>query len=139
MSTVFGFMADLDAVELLFTSLLVQANAAMLRAGAKRDAHGRSRTRAFRQSLLLAYATRIGERLSQATEHAEQQAATASSGQGCCRYSGHASRPSTTPSASYSAATPLPRAGRCVRPARKAGMRAAADVATLYDHTQVTA
>ncbi len=75
MSTVFGFMADLDAVELLFTSLLVQANAAMLRAGAKRDAHGRSRTRAFRQSLLLAYATRIGERLSQATEHAVARAA----------------------------------------------------------------
>jgi hypothetical protein len=53
----------------------------MLRAGAKRDAYGRSRTRAFRQSFLIAYVTRIGERLSQATEHAEQQAATASSGQ----------------------------------------------------------
>ena len=35
--TVIGFPADLDAVELLFTSLLVQANSAMLRAGAKRD------------------------------------------------------------------------------------------------------
>ena len=31
--TVIGFPADLDAVELLFTSLLVQANTAMLRAG----------------------------------------------------------------------------------------------------------
>ena len=31
--TVIGFPADLDAVELLFTSLLVQANSAMLRAG----------------------------------------------------------------------------------------------------------
>src|SRR6266567_3277629 len=81
MSTVVGFAADLDAVELLFTSLLVQANTAMLRAGARRDAYGRSRTRAFRQSFLIAYATRIAERLSQATEHAEQQAATASSGQ----------------------------------------------------------
>jgi Protein of unknown function (DUF2786) len=72
--TVIGFPADLDAVELLFTSLLVQANSAMLRAGAKRDAHGRSRTRAFRQSFLVSYAIRIGERLSAATGHAEQQA-----------------------------------------------------------------
>jgi hypothetical protein len=72
--TVIGFPADLDAVELLFTSLLVQANTAMLRAGAKRDAYGRSRTRAFRQSFLVAYAYRIGERLSEAAEHAEQEA-----------------------------------------------------------------
>ena len=52
-SAVIGFPADLDAVELLFTSLLVQANTAMLRAGAKRDRYGRSRTRAFRQSFLI--------------------------------------------------------------------------------------
>jgi hypothetical protein len=64
MSTVVGFPADLDAVELLFTSLLVQANGAMVRQGAKRDAHGRSRTRAFRQSFLIAYTVHIGERLS---------------------------------------------------------------------------
>jgi hypothetical protein len=73
--TVIGFPADLDAVELLFTSLLVQANSAMLRAGAKRDSSGRSRTRAFRQSFLVSYAIRIGERLSEATDNAEQQAA----------------------------------------------------------------
>ena len=46
----------------------------MLRAGSKQDAHGRSRTRAFRQSFLVSYAIRIGERLSAATGHAEQQA-----------------------------------------------------------------
>jgi hypothetical protein len=63
--TVIGFPADLDAVELLFTSLLVQANSAMLWAGAKRDALGRSRTRAFRQSFLVSYSIRIGERLSE--------------------------------------------------------------------------
>lgn len=74
MSTVIGFESDLDAVELLFTSLLVQANAAMLREGAKRDEHGRSRTRAFRQSFLLAYAHRIGERLSEAADHVEHEA-----------------------------------------------------------------
>ena len=72
--TVIGFPADLDAVELLFTSLLVQANSAMLRAGTKQDAYGRSRTRAFRQSFLVSYAIRIGERLSEASGHAEQQA-----------------------------------------------------------------
>ena len=72
--TVIGFPADLDAVELLFTSLLVQANTAMLRAGAKQDAYGRSRTRAFRTSFLVSYAIRIGERLSAAAGHAEQEA-----------------------------------------------------------------
>jgi hypothetical protein len=72
--TVIGFPADLDAVELLFTSLLVQANTAMVRAGGKRDAYGQSRTRAFRQSFLVSYAIRIGERLAEATAHAEQEA-----------------------------------------------------------------
>jgi hypothetical protein len=72
--TVIGFPADLDAVELLFTSLLVQANTAMLRAGGKQDAYGRSRTRAFRTSFLVSYAIRIGERLSEAAGHAEEEA-----------------------------------------------------------------
>jgi hypothetical protein len=73
--TVVGFPADLDAVELLFTSLLVQANTAMLRAGGKKDELGRSRTRAFRQSFLISYAIRIGERLAEAATHAEKEAA----------------------------------------------------------------
>lgn len=81
MSTVVGFPSDLDAVELLYTSLLVQANTAMLREGAKKDAYGRSRTRAFRQSFLVAYAYRIGVRLSQATAHAKREAAVAAPGQ----------------------------------------------------------
>src|ERR1700761_7425526 len=68
--TVVGFPADLDAVELLFTSLLVQANTAMLRTGGKKDEFGRSRTRAFRQTFLVSYAIRIGERLEEATAHA---------------------------------------------------------------------
>jgi uncharacterized protein DUF2786 len=72
--TVIGFPADLDAVELLFTSLLVQANTAMLRAGGKQDAYGRSRTRAFRTSFLVSYAIRIGERLSAAAGQAEHEA-----------------------------------------------------------------
>jgi hypothetical protein len=81
MSTVVGFQADLDAVELLFTSLLVQANSAMLREGAKRDAYGRSRTRAFRQSFLISYAVRIGERLTETAHQVEQAVAAASPGQ----------------------------------------------------------
>jgi hypothetical protein len=63
-STVFGFTDELDAVEELFTSLLVQATAALLRAGSVRDAYGRSRTKRFRRSFLVAFAVRIGERLS---------------------------------------------------------------------------
>lgn len=60
---ILGFAADLDAVELLFTSLLVQATAAMTRAGSRRGHDGRCVTRSFRHSFLLAYAQRIGERL----------------------------------------------------------------------------
>src|SRR5260370_25485566 len=82
MSAVIGFAADLDAVELLFTSLLVQANTAMLRAGAKRDRYGRSRTRAFRQSFLVAYAIRIGERLAGVAQQAARQPAAAAPGRG---------------------------------------------------------
>ncbi|MBO0822586.1 MAG: DUF2786 domain-containing protein [Actinobacteria bacterium] len=80
MSTVVGFPADLQAVELLFTSLLVQATSAMLAAGSRRDAYGQSRTRAFRQSFLAAFAHRIGERLAEATGAAEQEAAAESAG-----------------------------------------------------------
>lgn len=63
-STVFGTRVDLEMVEILFTSLLVQGTDAMLRAGRASDRSGRSRTRSFRQSFLLAYAQRVGERLS---------------------------------------------------------------------------
>lgn len=72
--TVVGFPADLDVVEMLFTSLLVQASSAMLRAGTKRDSWGQSRTRSFRQSFLVSYAIRIGERLAEAAGHAEREA-----------------------------------------------------------------
>ncbi|MCG5215309.1 DUF2786 domain-containing protein [Streptosporangium sp. KLBMP 9127] len=68
--TVFGYPADLDAVELLFGSLLIQATAALAHAG--RD--GRSRTRSFRGSFLAAYAQRIGERLRDAAGDAVRHA-----------------------------------------------------------------
>jgi hypothetical protein len=79
--TVLGFAADIDAVELLFTSLLVQATAAMMQAGSRRDAHGRSSTRSFRQSFLTAYAQRIGERLTTAAKQATEQAGRDLAGQ----------------------------------------------------------
>jgi hypothetical protein len=69
-STVLGFPADLAAVEMLFTSLLVQATTAMVGAGPRRDAAGRSRTRSFRHAFLNAYASRIGERLREAAGRA---------------------------------------------------------------------
>jgi len=69
-STVFGTEADLEIVELLFTSLLVQATEAMVRAGRSVDRTGRSRTRSFRQSFLISYAVRIGERLDAVTQEA---------------------------------------------------------------------
>ncbi|MFE3328266.1 DUF2786 domain-containing protein [Streptomyces sp. NPDC059176] len=69
-STVVGFEGDLDAVELLYTSLLVQGSAAMTRAEAAQRADGRKRTKTFRQSFLLAYAHRMGDRLASVTSHA---------------------------------------------------------------------
>ncbi|MCK9876748.1 DUF2786 domain-containing protein [Frankia sp. Ag45/Mut15] len=73
-STVVGFEPDLDAVELLYTSLLLQATTAMTRAGSRQDRIGRSRTRSFRQSFLASFAMRIGERLRAASEQVRDEA-----------------------------------------------------------------
>lgn len=62
-TTVFGFADELDAVEELFTSLLVQATIALRREGSKQDTYGRSRTRRFRRSFLVAFSQRISRRL----------------------------------------------------------------------------
>jgi hypothetical protein len=78
LSTVLGFAGDLDAVELLFGSLLVQASTAMLREGSERDDLAPSRTRACRQAFLAAYTQRVGERLADAAAAAERQAVAAS-------------------------------------------------------------
>ena len=72
-SVVVGAPADLHAVELLVTSLLVQADAAMLRHGRRTGTVGNSRTRSFRQSFLTAYATRIGQRLTAASAVAARE------------------------------------------------------------------
>jgi hypothetical protein len=70
--TVLGFPADLRAVELLYTSLLVQATRAMLREGPRRN-----RTRSFRESFLRAFAARIGARLRGVAESSVQEGAAA--------------------------------------------------------------
>lgn len=75
MVTVVGAELELELTELLSTSLLVQANRAMLAAGSHVGRYGESRTRSFRQSFLMAYAQRIGERL-QATSEATRAAVT---------------------------------------------------------------
>ncbi|WP_017584189.1 DUF2786 domain-containing protein [Nocardiopsis valliformis] len=72
--TVMGQAEDVNAVEMLFTSLLVQATRAMQRAGSTRDVRGRSRTRSFRSSFLSAFAARISERLNESV-HTEQDRA----------------------------------------------------------------
>jgi uncharacterized protein DUF2786 len=70
--TVVGDENDLDSIALLTTSLLVQATRAMI-AGGQHDSGRRSRS--FRQSFLVSYATRIGERLEKATEATIAEAA----------------------------------------------------------------
>ncbi|GGY44062.1 DUF2786 domain-containing protein [Streptomyces omiyaensis] len=75
-STVVGFEADLDPVELLYTSLLVQGTAAMTRAEAEQRKGGRKRTKSFRQSFLLAYANRLGARLEATSRRVAAEAPT---------------------------------------------------------------
>lgn len=76
--TLIGHPEDLDAIETLFTSLLVQATTTMAQQGTRTDARGRSRTAAFRRSFLVAFAQRIGERL---RETSEAEVATAAAEQ----------------------------------------------------------
>jgi hypothetical protein len=74
--TVFGFDADIEAVDLLHTSLLVQAHRAMSQTEPPGGKAGRARLKAFRQSFLVAFAVRIGERLAGAAEAALAEATT---------------------------------------------------------------
>lgn len=74
--TLIGHREDRQAVETLFTSLLVQATTAMTQHGSRTDGRGRSRTTAFRRSFLAAFTTRIGERLEDATAEEVQTAVT---------------------------------------------------------------
>ncbi|MEU4540956.1 DUF2786 domain-containing protein [Streptosporangium sp. NPDC023825] len=136
-STVLGFSADLDAVELLFTSLLVQATTAMVHAGSRRDGHGRSTTRSFRQSFLTSYAQRIGERLAEATGEAVREAAESS---GTDLLPVLAARDQAVDEAvdeMFPQLTSRPVAPSYNRDGWLSG-RAAADLATLHGGTEVT-
>ncbi|MFJ6147965.1 DUF2786 domain-containing protein [Streptomyces anulatus] len=79
-TTVVGFEPDLEAVELLFTSLLVQGTAAMTRAEAGQRAGGRKRTKTFRQAFWMGYAQRLGRRLADGAERATAAADGAADG-----------------------------------------------------------
>jgi hypothetical protein len=68
-STVLGFPADLAATELLFTSLLVQGQAALAVAGRSAPPGARTRSRSYRSAFLVAYANRIGQRLAEINDH----------------------------------------------------------------------
>lgn len=67
-SHVVGADHDRAHVELLYTSLLLQATNAMTSHGSVVDATGRSRTRSFRQAFLVGYAGEVGRRLAAANQ-----------------------------------------------------------------------
>lgn len=73
--TLVGFAVDLDVVELLFTSLLLQASTAMLQAS-----RAAARPKAFRRAFLLGYADVIGNRLAVTKEETDAQAEDARPG-----------------------------------------------------------
>jgi hypothetical protein len=70
--TLVGFPVDLDVVEVLFTSLLLQASTAMLAAS-----RGRANVKAFRRAFLFGYAAAIGRRLREVQEDTEREATAA--------------------------------------------------------------
>ena len=76
LATIGGFSVDMDAVELLYGSLLVQATRAIVTHGSIKDSAGRSRTAAFRKSFMLSFAQRVGERLRADTEATTTDAAS---------------------------------------------------------------
>jgi Protein of unknown function (DUF2786) len=63
--SVIGFASDVASAELLFTSLLVQAQVALHAEGAKAAPGARARSRSFRSSFLLSYTRRVDQRLAQ--------------------------------------------------------------------------
>ncbi len=60
-ATVVGYPDDQETIELLYTSLLLQATSAMLHRGDR----AATRTRRYRQSFLVAFSTRVGQRLAE--------------------------------------------------------------------------
>lgn len=136
-STVLGFESDLEFVDVLYTSLLVQATSAMVAAGSQVDRRGRSRTRSFRQAFLLAYASRIGQRLREA-EGASRAAAAEEYGEALLPVL--ADRSAAVKAAEAEAFPHL--VSRSVSVSNAAGWaagRAAADLASLAGRSEVPA
>ena len=69
--TVFGFASDRERVEVLFTSLLLQAQAQLV---AQRPPHPDESVAAYRRSWLHGFAVRVHRRLVEAERRAEQRA-----------------------------------------------------------------
>lgn len=67
-----GYRSDLDRVEMVYTSLLVQA---ITMVGRTRTYGNASQVRSFRGNWLLGFASRIGERMTEATRQATAEAA----------------------------------------------------------------
>ncbi|MFS8099290.1 DUF2786 domain-containing protein [Lentzea alba] len=71
--TLVGDEVDLEGVELLSTSLLVQATRAMVAIGGQAGKGSEARSRPFRKAFLVAFATRIGERLREAPDVSDER------------------------------------------------------------------
>jgi uncharacterized protein DUF2786 len=80
MMSVVGFATDVAATEMMFTSLLVQAQAAMHSEAVKSGPGGRTRSRSFRSSFLLSFTRRIDQRLAEINASVEQTAEADSDG-----------------------------------------------------------
>lgn len=78
LSSVAGHASDLSVVEMMFTSLLVQAQNSLNEAARADNMGRRGRSQSFRSSFFIAYAHRIGERLRGVNE--QVTAETGSSG-----------------------------------------------------------
>lgn len=62
-----GYRSDVESVEMLFTSLLLQAVRVMVDQGSITDFTGTNRTKSFRRSFLMGFAHTVGRRLNEAT------------------------------------------------------------------------
>jgi len=74
-ATVVGFPQDLEIVELLYTSLLLQATKAMMARGSIVDEYGRNRTRSFRNAFFFGFAGAVDTRFQANKLRAERDAA----------------------------------------------------------------
>lgn len=74
MSSVIGFSTDLEAVELLFTSLLVQAQHALAASSLAAPPGSRARSQSFRAAFLQGFISRIDARLASVNRVAFDQA-----------------------------------------------------------------